>query len=301
MSTNGGSTFTNVTGATSTSLTFTATVSQSGNLYRAVFTNARGSATTTAATLTVSQVAATVTAASVSWGTAGTSSLTTNADGLRLLPASRSNDLPWLGITKIGITLSQSATLSPGDVSVTGINVASYGPVTLSGSGTSYTITLAQPISAADRVTLTLGNAGIATYTRRLDVLPGDVNDDGAVTLQDAVLIRNMFLGFAGPRRPSSATSTATVWWTSTTTMPPASASAPNCRRRLLAIAREDTKEASCHDTEDDTGPHRPHEPQRVLGTPCDGKPRYQRAECDGGARQHRHLRCRPHRQLRHF
>ena len=40
-----------------------------------------------------------------------------------------------------------------------GIN---YGPVTLSGSGTSYTITLAQPINEADRVTITIGNALIA-------------------------------------------------------------------------------------------------------------------------------------------
>ena len=148
--------------------------------------------------LTVSQVAATVTAASVSWGTAGTAALQTNADGLRLLPAGRNTDLPWLGISQIGITLSLPATLSPGDVTVTGINVANYGPVTVAGSGTSYTLTLAQPIGGADRVTLTLGNAALSTYTRRLDVLPGDVNDDGAVTIQDAVLIRNMFLGIGG-------------------------------------------------------------------------------------------------------
>ena len=32
-------------------------------------------------------------------------------------------------------------------------------------------------------MTLTVGNAGITTLTRRLDVLPGDISDDGAVTL----------------------------------------------------------------------------------------------------------------------
>ena len=58
-------------------------------------------------------------------------------------------------------------------------------------------ITLARPISKADRVTLTIGNSQIATYTRRLDVLPGDVNDDGVVAMQDALLIRNQYLGFA--------------------------------------------------------------------------------------------------------
>ena len=40
------------------------------------------------------------------------------ADGIRLLPAGRNTDLPWLGIDKVSITLSQSATLAPGDVPV---------------------------------------------------------------------------------------------------------------------------------------------------------------------------------------
>jgi hypothetical protein len=85
--------------------------------------------------------------------------------------------------------LNQPAVLNPGDVSVTGIAGGNYGPVTLSGSGTSYVITLAKSITAADRVTLTIGNAEIATFTGRLDVLPGDVNDDGAVNTTDGVLI----------------------------------------------------------------------------------------------------------------
>jgi hypothetical protein len=53
VSTDGGITFSSVTGATSTSLTFTAGAGQSGNRYRAIFTNSAGSATTTAAVLTV--------------------------------------------------------------------------------------------------------------------------------------------------------------------------------------------------------------------------------------------------------
>jgi hypothetical protein len=53
-STNGGSTWHNITGATSTSYTIIATtVSQNGYRYRAVFTNSAGSATTDSATLTV--------------------------------------------------------------------------------------------------------------------------------------------------------------------------------------------------------------------------------------------------------
>ncbi|HEY6333832.1 MAG TPA: choice-of-anchor Q domain-containing protein, partial [Blastocatellia bacterium] len=48
----GGAAFTNIPGATSTTLTFSPTASQSGDQYRAVFTEACGTATTTAATLT---------------------------------------------------------------------------------------------------------------------------------------------------------------------------------------------------------------------------------------------------------
>ena len=54
LSSDGGSTWTPLEGATSGQLTITATtISESGNEYRAVFTNAAGSATTAAATLTV--------------------------------------------------------------------------------------------------------------------------------------------------------------------------------------------------------------------------------------------------------
>jgi hypothetical protein len=52
-STNGGSTWSNISGATSTTYSFTSSTSQNGNEYRAVFTNSAGSATSTAATLTV--------------------------------------------------------------------------------------------------------------------------------------------------------------------------------------------------------------------------------------------------------
>jgi len=48
-----GGPFTNISGATSTTLSFSASTAQSGNQYRAVFTNSCGTATTTAATLTV--------------------------------------------------------------------------------------------------------------------------------------------------------------------------------------------------------------------------------------------------------
>jgi CSLREA domain-containing protein len=49
----GGGPFTDIPGATNTTLMFTATTADNGNQYRAVFTNSCGTATTTAATLTV--------------------------------------------------------------------------------------------------------------------------------------------------------------------------------------------------------------------------------------------------------
>ena len=58
LSTDGGNTFTNIAGATSTKLTFTTASGQNDNEYQAVFTNSSGSATTTPATLTVNTTSA---------------------------------------------------------------------------------------------------------------------------------------------------------------------------------------------------------------------------------------------------
>jgi uncharacterized repeat protein (TIGR03803 family) len=53
VSTNAGTTFTNIAGATSTTYSFSAAASQNGNQYRAVFTNSHGSAITSVAKLAV--------------------------------------------------------------------------------------------------------------------------------------------------------------------------------------------------------------------------------------------------------
>ncbi len=138
-----------------------------------------------------------VVATSVGWGTQ-TAALQTAADGLRLLPAGRNIDLPWLGIDELQITLSQAETLAAGDVTVSSALGVNYGPATVSGSGTNYTITLAQPIDKANLVTLTIATTTIATFTRRLDVLPGDFNDDGVVNGSDLVGVHNEWLGING-------------------------------------------------------------------------------------------------------
>ncbi len=77
VSTDGGTNWSNISGATSTTLTVTApTVAQSGNKYRAVFTNSCGgttTATTTAATLTVNKATPTFSnlapSATITYGT----------------------------------------------------------------------------------------------------------------------------------------------------------------------------------------------------------------------------------------
>ncbi len=136
---------------------------------------------------------ATIVGVSVAWGAAGTSPLQTAADGLRLLPAGRNTDMPWLGIARVQISLNQPALLNAADVTVKGATGIDYGPVTISGSGTSFTIALSQPIAMADRVTITIGGPSIFSYTRRLDVLPGDFNDDGAVNRRDASGVTRAF------------------------------------------------------------------------------------------------------------
>ncbi len=138
-------------------------------------------------------------ALSVTWGTQ-TAALQTAADGLRLLPAGRNTDSPWLGIDQLPITLSRAYSLTAADVFISSAIGVNYGPVTVSGSGTSYTITLAQPINAADLVTLIVDNPGISAFYRQLDVLPGDFNDDGVVNSQDLAGIRNEWLGIGGAK-----------------------------------------------------------------------------------------------------
>jgi hypothetical protein len=117
--------------------------------------------------------------------------LVTASDGLRLLPDGRQTDLPWLNIDELSIRLSQAASLTAADVSIVGLKGGNYGPVTVTGSGMYFTIHFARPIEKADRVTVTIAGAGISTFTRRLDVLPGDFNDDGVVNNADLTGIHN--------------------------------------------------------------------------------------------------------------
>jgi Dockerin type I domain len=47
-------------------------------------------------------------------------------------------------------------------------------------------------------VTITIGNAGVASFSGQLAVLPGDFNDDGVVDAQDMVDVQDEWMGMAG-------------------------------------------------------------------------------------------------------
>ena len=107
--------------------------------------------------------------------------------------------MPWFGINRLMITFNQPVTLTAAEVSIASARGINYGPVTVTGSGEAYTITLSQSVTKPDRVTITLAGADIATYTRRLDFLPGDFNDDGVVNKADAAGVRSEVRSTAPP------------------------------------------------------------------------------------------------------
>jgi hypothetical protein len=104
VSTDGGATFADLGGATSTTLSFLATAPQNGNQYRAVFTNTGGTATTTAALLTVNTApAVTTNPTNQSVGSGQSVSFTASASGT---PAPT---VQWQVSTNGGVTFTNVA------------------------------------------------------------------------------------------------------------------------------------------------------------------------------------------------
>ena len=190
-----GTTWNNIPGESNTSYTTPSLAAgDTGSQYRAVFTNDFGTVTTGAATLTIA-VVGNVLSTSVGWGSR-TAALV-DASGGRLLPAGRTTDIPWLGITNITLTLDQSIpSLALGDIMLKSEGGFSYSISSVSGSGTTWTINLSNGgLVNPDKVTVTVGNNRLASYARRLDVLPGDVNDDGLVSSLDQLLVSRQLTG----------------------------------------------------------------------------------------------------------
>jgi len=145
VSTNGGTTFTNVAGATSTTLSFTTTASQNNNQFKAVFTNAAGSTSTTAATLTVL-------APALSIVKSHTGNFTVGTNGVFTIAVSNSGNSPTTGAITVTDTLATGFTF----VSGTGTNWACAAALQV------VTCTNAGPIaaaSAAGNITLTVAVA----------------------------------------------------------------------------------------------------------------------------------------------
>ena len=122
-STNGGTSFSNITGATGVTYTINSpTASQNGYLYRAVFTNSVGSATTSAALLTV-QSAPTITRnpANTTVNAGQTATLTAAATGNPAV------SVQWQSSTDAGVTYSNIAGATSATLSLAGVTASQNG------------------------------------------------------------------------------------------------------------------------------------------------------------------------------
>src|SRR6185503_10106019 len=105
VSTDGGASFTNIGGATSTSYTFTVAAGDNGNQYRAVFSNGIGSpATTTAATLSAGSAPSFTSADHTTFvvGQAGSFTITTSGVPSATLSRTGTQFPAWLTLTDNG-------------------------------------------------------------------------------------------------------------------------------------------------------------------------------------------------------
>ena len=117
-------------------------------------------------------------------------------------------DLPFSTIDAIDLIFSDDVAVSPGELSLTGSNVPSYGlgGVTYDPATKDATWTLPTAIGV-DRLLMALDGAafagdptiGVSHFGVNFDVLPGDFNGDGMVTGQDLVGVREQVLGTGDP------------------------------------------------------------------------------------------------------
>jgi hypothetical protein len=167
-STDGGTSFSDIPGATSTTYTFTAVAADDGNQYRAVFTNSVSSATTAAATLRVGTAPAftSTDATTFKVGTAGNFTITVS--GVPNAVISETGTLPaWLTLTDNG---DNSATLSGTPPAGSGglysfTLQASNGFSPSASQAFTLTVDESPSITSADHTTFTVGTSGTFTVT----------------------------------------------------------------------------------------------------------------------------------------
>ena len=209
VSTDGGANFSDLPGATATTLTFTASLSQNGNRYRAVFTNASGTATSSAALLTVTSTeTATVLASSQNpsvFGQAVTFSVRVSSLG-----ATPTGTVAFLdGATSIG-----TGTLDPSGramFAISSLAVGTHSIMASYGGDTNFSASSSSPLSqivSKDTTTMTLNSsANPGVFAQPLVVTatvsaaaPGAGVATGAVSFQDGATslgTANLFNGQA--------------------------------------------------------------------------------------------------------
>ena len=186
VSTNGGTSFTNVSGATSTTLSLTSTTTaMSGNKYRAVFTNTAGSATTTNATLTVNagNTAPTITTdpTNVTLTACATATFTAAASG------SPTPTVQWQVSTNSGGTFTNLSGATSTTLSIPGTTVAMNGNeyravfTNAAGSATTTNATLTVNAVTAKSGTVLGGLVGVCDSTIQLYAV-GTTGDGSAST-----------------------------------------------------------------------------------------------------------------------
>ncbi|MDX6204723.1 MAG: large repetitive protein, partial [Frankiales bacterium] len=196
-----GGSFSNVAGATSPSYTFTAAVGDNGNTYRAVFTNAAGTAMTTASTLTVGS-APTINSANAAAFTVGAAgSFTVTTSGFPNPTLTTAGTLPaWLSFTDNGdgtATLAGTPPAGSGGTYSFTIN-ADNGNTPSDSQAFSLTVDESPVITSADHTTFLVGAAGnflvtttagfpVATTVSETGALPSGVtftpNGSGGASL----------------------------------------------------------------------------------------------------------------------
>jgi hypothetical protein len=185
VSTDGGLNFVPIVGATSATYTFSATLADSGHQYRAVFSNAVSSATSTAATLTVG-VAPTFSspnATTFTVGAAGSFGVTTS--GIPNATLTTSGTLPaWLTFTDHGDgTGSLTGTPPAGSGATYSFTLHATNGIDPPASQ-SFVLTVNEPpkITSADHTTFTVGGAGSFTVTTQAGFpIPATLTETGAL------------------------------------------------------------------------------------------------------------------------
>jgi hypothetical protein len=121
-------------------------------------------------------------------------------------------DLPWVNIDSVSVVFSQDVVVDADDLRLNGVNVPAYEIVSFFYDAGTHTATwgVHSPQLGADRLTVSLDgddagdgsdNDGVhalggvylegGDYSLALDVLPGDFDGDGVVSIQDSVGVRN--------------------------------------------------------------------------------------------------------------